>query len=379
MKQKIALLYLKTGGGHLSGAKSISRVLREVYGETSEAILHDAFDGRMWYHRFFFELGYQISTNYLELLYVLFYYITSNKFFVTLIKPFVSTHISNNLARFIRREGITKVVVLHSLLVTMARDALDAVDPSIPLITIVMDPFTAHLGWFYVKKTELIVFSEKLKKEALEKYDFPEKQVHLFPFMLSPSFAHKYSEQECLLARTRLGLPLDEKILLIAGGGEGLKGATRLVSAFLRAGGTEKLVVVCGKNRLLKRSLDLLASRTGTNRLVIYGFVDFMSDLMNVADCIITKGGPATVMEVLAVQKPVILFAYIRPQERGNMLHVVQNDVGWYLTNPRDVVSQARRVLEDVDLQHEIAERIASLNVHSGTENIVKFIHDFSN
>lgn len=377
MKQKIALLYLKTGGGHLSGAKAISRVLSESYSDTSVPVLHDGFTGRMRHHRFFFEFGYQFSTNYFESFYVLFYYLTRNTFLVRLLKPVMSSQISTNLARFIRREGITKVVVLHSLLVTMARDAIDSVDPSIPLITVVMDPFSAHYGWFYEKRTELIVFSRKLLREATDRYSFPADKIHLFPFMLSPRFSKPFTEEEKQAARKRLGFSPDTKIILIAGGGEGLKGAGNLVKAFLKQDLGVHIAVVCGKNRLLKKSLDSLSSRLPPGRLSVYGFVDFMSDLMNVSDCIVTKGGPSTVMEVLAVRKPVILSTFIRPQERGNMLFIVENKVGWYYSDPEKVVAQARNVLENSGLNSSVLEKIDALQIRNGIDDIVRFIHDY--
>ena len=131
--------------------------------------------------------------------------------------------------------------------------------------------------------------------------------------------------------RTRLGIPEGQKVLLIAGGGEGLKSADRIVSCFLKRKRKETLIVVCGKNRLLKRIVTTMAERAGASNVIAYGFVNFMCDLLNIADCVVTKGGASTVMEVLAVGKPVIFSTYIRGQELGNVLYAVHNGVGWYI------------------------------------------------
>lgn len=377
MKQKIALLYLKTGGGHISGTKAISKVLSENYSNSAEAFLYDGFKGRMWFNRFFFETGYSVSSNYLELFYVLFYQLSQIPFVIKIAKKIFSPHIVLNLTRFLKKENITKVVVLHSILITMARDAIDNLDNQIPLITIVMDPFTAHYGWFFEKKTNLIVFSQKLRKEAINKYGFSPSQVYLFPFMLSSEFERLYSDVEKAQIREKLLLSKDQKIVLITGGGEGLKGAEKLILSFLRKKLPHTVIVVCGKNILLKRTLTFLKQKFQAKNLVIYGYVSFMPDLMNIADCVITKGGPATVMEVLSVKKPVILSSYVRGQELGNMLFVVVNKVGWYLKNPDEIIEKANQVLYDPELNSSIKSRIAELNVKSGLRDIVHFIHEY--
>jgi UDP-N-acetylglucosamine:LPS N-acetylglucosamine transferase len=89
-----------------------------------------------------------------------------------------------------------------------------------------------------------------------------------------------------------------------------------------------------------------------------------MQDLLNIADCVITKGGASTVMEVLAVGKPVIFSTFIRGQELGNVLYVVQNGAGWYIRKPGAIAG-------------EIKKNISKMGVRNGLDDVVQFIHDF--
>ena len=57
MKQKIALLYLKTGGGHLSGVKALAQVLDEEFSSSDESFILDGFTDEMRFHRFFLREG----------------------------------------------------------------------------------------------------------------------------------------------------------------------------------------------------------------------------------------------------------------------------------------------------------------------------------
>jgi UDP-N-acetylglucosamine:LPS N-acetylglucosamine transferase len=230
MKQKIAFLYLNTGAGHITPAKALAKGLESKYPETTEPLLLNGFSDKMKISRSVFENGYQLSTNYLESAYVLFYRLTEFPVMIRFGNYFISLNGVKHLADFFRNEGITKVVCLHEMLIIMARDALNRVNPSIPLITLVTDPFTAHALWFYIKKMELVVFSEKLRQEAIQKYGYEPSRVHTFPFMLSKKFEHRYSDEEISDARDRIGIPPGKKVVLIAGGGEGLKNADHIVA-----------------------------------------------------------------------------------------------------------------------------------------------------
>lgn len=377
MKQKIAFLYLNTGGGHIAPAKALAKGLEADYPETDTALLLNGFSEKMKVCRFFFESGYQITSNYFEPGYVLFYRATENPVSISFGHYFVSIHGESHLARFLRDNGITKVVCLHEILIILARRAIDRVDPSIPLITLVTDPFTAHALWFYQKNMELVVFSEKLRQEAIAKYGYPEERIHCFPFILSRAYDRQYSAEEKAAVRRRLGINEGKKVLLIAGGGEGLKSADCIVSRFVARKRDEILVVVCGKNKLLKRQVLHMVEKKKAENVLVFGFVDFMPDLLNIADCVITKGGASTVMEVLSVGKPVIFSTYIRGQEWGNVLYAIQNGAGWYIQKPDAILDQAEKILDNQALADEIGKNISRLGVRNGMEDVVRFIHNF--
>ncbi len=66
MKQRIGFLYLKTGGGHISGANALVSFLKEKYPDTAEYIPQNGFKNGNWVARIFFEKGYLATSNYFE-------------------------------------------------------------------------------------------------------------------------------------------------------------------------------------------------------------------------------------------------------------------------------------------------------------------------
>lgn len=377
MEQTIGFFYLKTGGGHISGAKAISSKISKIHPEKINCILHNGFEKGVPFSSIFFEDGYSLTSNYFATLYLLFYRLTGSRKLLKIWKRFFSIFITRNIVKFLRENEITKVVCLHEILITFIREAINIVNPDMKLITIVMDPFTAHPIWFFEKDTELIVFSEKLRREAAQKYGFAPERIHKFPLFLSGDFDTPYTEERKKRIKEKLGIPQEKKIVLIAGGGEGLKSAVKIVYRFIKKDFKEHIIVVCGKNRKLRICLEDMARYYKFKNIHIFGFVSIMPDLMNVSDCIIAKSGPATIMEALSIGKPLILSTYVRGQELGNMLFVKMSKCGWYLPKSKNVVEQADKVLSDAALQKDLKERISGLKIKNGLDDIAEFIVGF--
>ena len=377
MEQRIGFLYLKTGGGHVSGANALIARLKEKYSDNAEYIPQNGFKNSNWISRIFFEKGYLATSNYFELGYVAFYQSTKPKPILTFCRWLLRPFIVKNLVAFLKAEKITKLICLHEILIPLARIAINRVNQDIPLLSIVMDPFTAHPSWFYTKDTELIVFSRKLQKEAVEHYGFKPERVHQFPIMLSRSFDRRYTLEEKSAAKKKHGIPFDKKIVLVVGGGEGLKSTLAIVNAFIFQRCPAHLIVICGKNKVLKTQLEILLKTTNISNIQVFGFVSFMPDLINVSDCVITKGGPATVMETLSAGKPLILASYVRGQELGNMLYVVNNNLGWYIPKPRKIIKKVKEIIADDSLLASIEKKIDMMHIQNGLEPIADFIYQF--
>jgi len=377
MKQRIGFLYLKTGGGHISGANALIDRLTEKHTHDAAYIPKNGFKEQNRISRIFFEKGYLATSNYFELGYVAFYQLTKSKTVLNFCRWLLRPFIVRNLIEFLKAEKITKLVCLHEILIPLARIAIDRVNPAIPLISIVMDPFTAHPLWFYTRNTELIVFSQKLQKEAIECYGFKPQGVHQFPIMLSRNFDRRYTTEEKITAKKRHGIPLDKKIVLAVGGGEGLKATLAIVNAFIFQRCPAHLIVICGKNKVLKTQLEILLKTTQISNIQVFGFVSCMPDFINVSDCVITKSGPATVMETLSAGKPLILASYVRGQELGNMLYVVNNNLGWYIPKPRKIIKKVKELIADDSLLRSIEKKIDTMHIQNGLEPIADFIHQF--
>ncbi|HUX22907.1 MAG TPA: glycosyltransferase, partial [Spirochaetia bacterium] len=104
---------------------------------------------------------------------------------------------------------------------------------------------------------------------------------------------------------------------------------------------------------------------------------DFMFELMNIADIIVSKGGPATVLEALMLEKPLIVSQYVFGQEKGNVDFVRRERVGIYSSDPKEIVRHIERLVENPSVYEKYRERIQALQLRNGTSEIADFIVDY--
>ena len=107
-----------------------------------------------------------------------------------------------------------------------------------------------------------------------------------------------------------------------------------------------QLVVVCGRNHVVKQELDQLKAHVPMKTL---GFVTNVPELMGAADILITKAGAATVGEAFIAGLPILLYDAVPGQEEGNVAYVVKEGAGTWCPSPRHVMKQLKEWLAHPD------------------------------
>ena len=349
-RQRILVLYLKTGGGHISIAGIIARRLEQQCG--AEVFLADGFAPHQVMARAFFLGGYHITTAALRGAYSVFYDINLIKPILNITHALVSWRTSVHIARLIVRKKITKIVCTHFALGVSCQTTLRRLGAAAPLVMVVTDPFTAHPAWFTTVGAHFVVFSRELQRRARDEFGITAR---VFPFVLSEEFSVAASPTAAPGDVQRSADKSGAFHVLLAGGGEGLPGIVPLVRFLVnayqkelgRAPGQKTpqffFSVVCGSNKLSRRRLESFAKKTRAP-LAVYGYSRQMPRLIAQSSCVITKAGASLVMETLAMRKPLIISTYIHGQELGNMRFVTQSGAGWFLQKPAAIYARLTRL-----------------------------------
>jgi processive 1,2-diacylglycerol beta-glucosyltransferase/1,2-diacylglycerol 3-beta-galactosyltransferase len=371
-KEHYFLLYLKTGEGHFAPARSIAHYLSSVHGNTIEPVLIDGLTDANPLPRSIIEKGYQLlqarAKWYYEFLYA------TNKFppIGYLNVAMANFFIKPYLKKRIEEERPAKIVIFHFFLIAPVFDILKELRYDVPVITAVTDPFTAHPLWFQRPQQRYIVFSERLKTYCIEKRKIPQSRIHVFPFIIDEKFASPLPSAEIARVRQKFGFRPDRKCVLIIGGGDGIPNGKHILRRLLDASLDVEIAIVCGRNKQLYAVALELQQRSPS--LKVFAFVDFVYELLNVADIVITKCGASTIMEILMMKKIPIINDYIWEQELGNMEFVRDNGLGVFERNIRKLPQIIRDLVSDEGQYQRYRHNIEEMNVRSGTKEVAEFL-----
>jgi len=243
---------------------------------------------------------------------------------------------------------------------------------SIPVQTVITDPFTPHPMWFLIKNQNFIVFSKGLAERIVRKKRG--YKVDSFPFVLDEKYSKSLSKEELVNAKKKFDFVPDKKIILIVGGGDGIPNGEKILNELLKSKLNAQIGIVCGKNEVLQKGAERLKTFFKADNLKIYGYVDYIYELLNVSDVVITKCGASTIMEILNLKKVPIVNDYIWEQEQGNVDYLIEKKLGIYEPRIKNLPTAVRKLLEDQQLFSSYSENISNEKIENGVTAVSEYI-----
>jgi len=189
----------------------------------------------------------------------------------------------------------------------------------LPLIAVVTD-YHPHRFWIHGKVDRYVVACEQARQVLIKEGVVPDK-ISILGIPISPKFMVIWDRKD--VAKS-MGLHQGPVSILLMGGGLGLGPLIKIARRLLSIDGDFQLIVVCGKNRRLYGWFH--RNRKRFKKPVFYfGYVRFVSKLMDFSDIVITKGGGITVSEALAKGMGIIITNPIPGQEERNVKYLLEN------------------------------------------------------
>ena len=196
-------------------------------------------------------------------------------------------------------------------------------------------------------------------RDLLIDKNIPESAIETIGLPLRPDFIAQKDEKKIL---DELHLPSNKDIILITMGGAGgdiaYEYAKKIGSMNLGA----HLVVLAGRNNKLKKDLEQLKLHP-SNTLTAFGFTSRVSDLMAVSDLVITKPGPGTINEAMAMKLPILIdnTASSLFWERTNVDIVLKYGVGQRVKKFNQIKDFVLSYLKDPETKQKTEELFESV------------------
>ena len=140
-------------------------------------------------------------------------------------------------------------------------------------------------------------------RDLLVKKKIPDSAIETIGLPLRPDFLAQKDEKKIL---EELHLPTNKEIVLIMMGGAGGDIAYEYAKKIGGMNLGAHLVVIAGRNAKLKKDLEQLKLHP-SNTLTAFGYTNRVSDLMAVSDLVVTKPGPGTINEAIAMKLPILI------------------------------------------------------------------------
>ena len=371
-KKKYLFVYLKTGGGHLAPARAIFNYMNKHFSEVAEPQLIYGFEKTPRWVQFIIEDGYRMLQYtgkwFFEFLYAINKIPLVARITCNLIAPFMKKY----LEEVILKEKPDKIVVFHFFCIIPVFKILKKNKLSIPVQTVITDPFTPHPMWFLEKTQNFIVFSKDLEEKVIKmEKDYSVKS---YPFVIDDKFSIALSTDEVISVKKIFGYDQNKKMILILGGGDGIPKGERILEEILKANIKAEIGIVCGKNEVLHKGVENLKKKYKATHLKIYSYVDFIYELINISDVVITKCGASTIMEILNLKKVPVVNDYIWEQEQGNVDYLIDKKLGIYEPKIEKLSGIVKKLLEDEKYYLSYKENILKEKINNGVKEVSEYL-----
>jgi 1,2-diacylglycerol 3-beta-galactosyltransferase len=351
---RIFFLFSDTGGGHRSAAQAIIGALEHGYPNQVSCEMVDIF------RDFAPALLDRIPDIFPPLarnpkLLGQIFYLSDDPRRIRRILKIIWPYIRSSLNRLISERQADLFISVHPLINFPLGTALVKAGSDIPWITVVTDLVTAHTTWFCPQANLIIVPTENAHQIGLKCGVSPDR-MKIVGLPVAEEFSRRDSNPREI--RARLGWPLDEPVVLLMGGGEGMGQLEDIARAVDDAGLPVVLVIVAGRNIALQQRLE---GRSWKIPVRVYGFVKAMPDFMQAATILLTKAGPSTISEAVNSGLPVILYGMLNGSEDGNVSYIVDNGAGRWAPQPDQVVTNLIHWLENPEELSQVASACQAL------------------
>lgn len=252
----------------------------------------------------------------------------------------------------------------------MIADLKKTYDLSIPLFAVLTD-FYPHFYWHYDTVDTYVVPSEKTLSRLVEN-DVDAGKIKVLGIPIDPKFAIKCDKEAVI---SQLGLSKDLPIVLMMGGGQGLGPIEEMITALEGVRRKLQLLIVSGMNKKLEKRLQRLKNKF-RHKVLLFGYVDFINDLMDVSDFIITKPGGLTTSEALAKCLPMVIVDPIPGQEAKNARFLVEEGLALQADKPGDVGHIVEKLAGDTKRLSRMRQAAMKYSRPNAAYEVAKLIVD---
>lgn len=350
--KRILILSVKAGAGHLRAAQALEAVIRGEYPQISVEHI-DALEYTNKAFRRGFTSGYEKLARDLPAIWGMIYEALEEKPPDSKTKALAKLFDNLNAAPLWKK---VKEFDPHAVICTHYMPA-EVLGPKRlkgelkALLYVTLTDFCIHSMWIQAGTDHYFVASEEMAY-ALRVKGLQGAKLSVTGIPIMPVFSKDYPAKPEL--RESLGLSPECLTVLLSAGGFGLSEIDSTVGVLAEKLDNVQFLAVAGRNEELRDAL-VMAAGGHPGKIVTFGFVDNMHELMAASDLAVTKCGGLTSSECLAMGLPMVIIKPIPGQEERNADHLLESGAAVRSHSNAHTVFKVETLLKDPDRLNTMA------------------------
>jgi processive 1,2-diacylglycerol beta-glucosyltransferase len=337
MTRRVLILSSRVGSGHIAAATALDRVLQRIPGLEVRNL--DAMDLSSRVHKLTYSGLYFPMARVAPWLMAWAYQAGNLPFASEPVLPIWDRLNAAPLVRFIREYNPDIAICTHFMPAKILGQLIEHGQISSSL-SIVASDYDLHSVWLCRTFTRYFVALEETKAHCCA-LGLPEDRIVVSGIPVDPAFEEPF-DSAALLAK--YGLCPQAPIVLISAGTSGNSSVRRVVEQLMLARRDLQGVVVCGRNKALRRQIGALVAPQA-ERFRVLGFSDEMPSLMRLATLFIGKPGGLTAAECMAAGLPMLIIEPLPGQEDDNSHHLLEEGAAMRSTQMTAIAHKVDRLL----------------------------------
>ncbi|MDQ2086053.1 glycosyltransferase [Herbivorax sp. ANBcel31] len=366
----VLFLSISMGAGHLKAAYALKEYIEKKYPHSKNMVVDTFKYVNPLAHKLIVD-GYLKTIKLNPKLYGKLYNLSEYKKGLSKVSHFISVMLSYKIEKLVKEFKPSVIVCTHPFPLQMVSYLKKENKIFTPTIAVLTD-YVNHPLWFHKNIEAFIVGHEYIKQDMI-RCGIPRETIFSYGVPVSQIFLNKKKKT---VAKSELSLD-DKFTLLIMGGSLGYGDLESTFINFAKSFREVQLIVVCGKNKKLKKKLENISYAFNKN-IKVYGYTDNISKLMDASDVVVTKPGGMTISEALIKELPMFIISPIPGQEERNAKFLVTSGAAIIISKNDDVENILCQTLDNW-LRFEHMKKMAkNLSMPHSGESILKLMEDLA-
>ena len=371
---KILITYASYGSGHKSVAEYIEEYFKE-HDKNFEIKVMDVMEygsiiGKLNQKMFHLNFKFQNSISS-----TIGYEISDNKFVTAPYKEITKLLLKSKIKDEILEFNPDILISTHYLGSIVMGIVNKKFGTSTKIITILTD-YDSHSMWLRNHKNETaFIVSNDFIKDELIKYGIPEFKVYPYGIPLSSKF--KKIDKDKSKIKLKYGINNNNLIFLFFGGGSiGSSFSYKYLKQLLKLNLDINIIFVSGKNEKLKKKCEDYIGENNIKNVTVLGFTKDISNLLSIADAVITKPGGLSVTEALEMKTPMILIPGNGGQEVHNAKFITRNKFGIRTMNPYQFSKRVEKLVKNPKYIQDMYNNLKKYEENKSIEKLFKLVKE---